>query len=235
MICSGIYRFAEVRTEITSQYPYLHRLCAPYASEGPAELQIRTEAGDILAEGRRSEAGEAPADRLEALAAFRKMAEAMPAFGAFLFHCSAVAVEGKGYLFAAPSGTGKSTHTRLWRELLGERAVMINDDKPLIRVAEDGAARVYGTPWDGKHHLSTNISAPVRGICLLERGAENRILRISREEARAGLLRQCYRPENPESLRRTLELLEKMQTDFFRLWCRPEKAAAELAWRCMGE
>ena len=125
---------------------------------------------------------------LETLAVYRKICDQMPERDTFLFHCSAIAVDGKAYLFTAPSGTGKSTHTRLWREVFGDRAVMINDDKPLLHVASESAQTgkdgtsaqpqvlVYGTPWDGKHRLSTNTVAPVAGICLVERGEEGRHL-----------------------------------------------------------
>ena len=119
---------------------------------------------------------------IETLAVYRKIAEQMPTYDTVLFHSSAVAVDGAAYLFAAKSGTGKSTHARLWRELLGDRAIMINDDKPLLRITDAGAT-VFGTPWNGKHRLGTNGSAPVRAICVLERGVQNNIERIGPKEA----------------------------------------------------
>ena len=105
---------------------------------------------------------------LETLAVYRKIAEKMIDYDTILFHGSVIAVDGIGYLFTAKSGTGKSTHTRLWRELFGERAVMVNDDKPLIKVSENGII-VYGTPWDGKHRLSTNTFVPLKGICFMSK------------------------------------------------------------------
>ena len=66
-------------------------------------------------------------------------------------------------MFTAPSGTGKSTHARLWREAFGERVVMINDDKPLLLVRPEGVT-VYGTPFRGKHGLGGDRSAPLRAI-----------------------------------------------------------------------
>lgn len=115
-----------------------------------------------------------PDSYLETLAVYRKFAENLLAYDTVLFHGSVVAVDGIGYLFTAKSGTGKSTHTRLWREYFGERAVMVNDDKPLLQVTENGVI-VYGTPWDGKHHLSNNISVPLKAICILTRAEENHI------------------------------------------------------------
>ena len=78
-------------------------------------------------------------------------------------------MDGEAYIFTAVSGTGKSTHAMLWREVFGERVRMINDDKPLIRITPEGKAVVYGTPWDGKHHLSKNSAFPLKAICWLTR------------------------------------------------------------------
>ena len=107
---------------------------------------------------------------------FLERAAIQRAFAEFLFdrnillvHGSTVAVDGRAYLFAAKSGTGKSTHTRLWRERFGSRAVMVNDDKPFLRLTETGVL-VYGSPWNGKHGLGNNICVPLKAICILERG-----------------------------------------------------------------
>ena len=172
---------------------------------------------------------------LETLAVYRKICDQMPERDTFLFHCSAIAVDGKAYLFTAPSGTGKSTHARLWREVFGDRAVMINDDKPLLRVTSDSLL-VYGTPWDGKHRLSTNTVAPVAGICLLERGEENCVERIAKEDAFPRLLQQTYRPQSPVELMKTMELLDAVASNvpLCRLRCNMEPEAARVAYDMMS-
>ena len=104
-------------------------------------------------------------------------------FDGMMLHSSAVVMDGYAYLFSAPCGTGKSTHTSLWRKTFGEdRVLMLNDDKPALRL-EDGRWYAYGTPWSGKHGLATNICVPLKGICILERGTENQIRQISAREA----------------------------------------------------
>ena len=110
---------------------------------------------------------------------------------------------------------------------------MVNDDKPLIRVRENGAMIVYGTPWDGKHHLSSNISVPVFGICFLERSEINRIREMSRAEALPMLIRQTYRPLDPAALDRTLMLIDRMRVRMYLLSCNMERSAAELSFRTM--
>ena len=174
-------------------------------------------------------------DYLETLAVYRKIAEQMPAYDTFLFHGSAIAVDGAAYIFTAKSGTGKSTHTRLWRELLGDRALMVNDDKPLIRVNPDGTATVYGTPWDGKHRLSTNTAVPLKALCILERAAQNTIRQITAGEAYPMLLQQAYRPMDSMGLHKTLALIDRLaaSVSLWRLGCNTDLEAAQAAYEAM--
>ncbi|SDM09673.1 hypothetical protein SAMN04487833_1742 [Sarcina sp. DSM 11001] len=78
---------------------------------------------------------------------------------------------------------------------------------PCNKVCEHGAATVYGTPWDGKHHLGHNIAAPVRAICILEKSKEDRIRAITKTEALPMMIRQTYCPADPKALAKTLSLL----------------------------
>lgn len=155
-------------------------------------------------------------------------------YGSMVFHGSVIAVDGQGYLFTAKSGTGKSTHTRLWRELLGEKAVMVNDDKPILHVTDDGVT-AYGTPYNGKHRLGNDISVPLKAICILQRAEENHIEPISKSEAYAMLLQQVYRPQNSKAMRDTLLLIDKMAelVSFYRLGCNMDISAAETAYNGM--
>lgn len=175
-----------------------------------------------------------PDGYLETLAVYRKIAEKMPDYDTILFHGSCVAVDGVGYLFTAKSGTGKSTHTRLWRELLGDRAVMVNDDKPLIRVTDAGAT-VFGTPWDGKHRLSTIIAVPLKALCILERAEQNTIRQITAREAYPMLLQQVYRPADPAALTKTVTLIDCLTENvrLYRLACNMDIAAADLSYKTM--
>ena len=110
----------------------------------------------------------------------------------FLLHSSAVVLNDKAYLFSAPSGTGKSTHTSLWlKEFPG--AEILNDDKPAIRILKDGIY-VYGTPWSGKTDLNLNRKIPLQGIAFLERGEANTIAPMNSMKALENLLNQTVRP-----------------------------------------
>ncbi|MBO4688775.1 MAG: hypothetical protein J5636_09710 [Clostridiales bacterium] len=175
-----------------------------------------------------------PKEYLEQLAVYRHIADEIPKRNVILFHGSVIAVDGEGYLFTAVSGTGKSTHTRLWRKYFGDRAEMINDDKPLIRI-EEGKVLAYGTPWDGKHHLSTNKAVPLKAICFLDRGVENEIHQIDPMEKYPMLLQQIYRPKTAEGLTCTMHLIDLLmkETKFYHLHCNMDIEAAEVAWNGM--
>ena len=148
---------------------------------------------------------------------------------------AAVAVDGRGYLFAAKSGTGKSTHARLWQQLLGDRFTYVNDDKPLIRITPDSAL-VYGTPYDGKHRLSSNVTVPLEAVCLLRRGEQNAIRPIGAGEAFPRLLQQAYNPQDRAALQRTVVLLQALteQVQLYELSCNMDIAAAQVAFEGMG-
>ncbi len=117
----------------------------------------------------------------------RRVAELLLKENVLLVHGSAVALNGEGFLFTAPCGTGKSTHARLWREALG--AVAVNDDKPFLRLTPEGVL-LCGSPWCGKHGIGANLTVPLKGICLLRRGAENTIVPLSPAEALPELIHQ---------------------------------------------
>lgn len=173
---------------------------------------------------------------LETLAIYRQIAEAMIDKNILLFHGSAVAVDGQGYLFTAKSGTGKSTHTRLWREVFGQRAVMVNDDKPLLEVTSEGVI-VHGTPWDGKHHLSNKIAVPLKGLCILKRSEDdtNRIHPITKRDAYPMLVQQSFRSGDPKKLMKSMELIDKIsQIPLYELHCTMEPEAAKAAFAEMS-
>ena len=173
---------------------------------------------------------------LERTAIQRKVAEHLLTRDILLLHGSAVAVDGRGYLFMARCGTGKSTHTRLWRQVFGSRAVMVNDDKPFVELAEDGAI-LHGAPWSGKHGLETNISVPLAGICILNRGAENRVWRIGPEEALPMLLRQGAQPVQVDRLPVFRDLIVRLaaETPLWTMTCNREPEAAEVSYNAMSE
>ena len=173
---------------------------------------------------------------LERAAIQRKFAEYLILHDTLLVHGSTVAVDGKAYLFAARSGTGKSTHTRLWMRVFGSRALMVNDDKPFLEIT-DAAVLAHGSPWSGKHGLDTNVTVPLQGICILRRGSENRIAPLPAEAALPMLLHQSVLPGDRRPADRLDALTEELARHV-RLWqmdCTKDPEAARMAWQAMSE
>ena len=108
---------------------------------------------------------------------------------AVAIHSSVIVAEGRGVLFLGESGTGKSTHTRLWRENI-EGAKLLNDDSPIVRIV-DGNVRVYGSPWSGKTPCYKNEVYPMAGLCRLSQAPHNCITRLSNLMAIGALLPSC--------------------------------------------
>ena len=155
--------------------------------------------------------------------------------GGFMLHSSAVAVDGRAYLFSAPSGTGKSTHTSLWKEVFGERAVIINDDKPALMLTKDKLI-AYGTPWSGKSDLNVNTGVPVQGICVLERSQENFINRLSDGDAIFAVLNQTIRSSDERFMSRLLDYIDSMMkyVPVWRMGCNITHEAAIMAYNAMS-
>lgn len=228
---------------ISAIYETTRRYCQAYLTDGDADFSVTVTPEDIDFERQKSaredEVEGIPVRNfteqyLETLAVYRKIAERMLDYDTMLFHGSAISVDGEGFLFTAKSGTGKSTHTRLWREAFGDRAVMVNDDKPLLRVTEDQVL-VCGTPWDGKHRISTNTCIPLKGICILNRAEDNHIAPVTMADVLPLLLQQSYRPSNSVGMMKLLALLEKVskRTGLYSLGCNMEPEAAQVAYNGM--
>ena len=163
----------------------------------------------------------------------RRVAEHLLSRDVLLMHGSTVAVDGRAYLFTAACGTGKSTHTRLWREVFRDRAVMVNDDKPFLKLTGEGVI-ACGAPWTGKHGIGTNIRVTLGGICILRRGPENVIRPALREAVEDFLLHQIFRCEGREAL--TKELADRLLSSvpLWEMECTKAPQAAEVAYGAMS-
>lgn len=228
---------------VTGLFESTRDYCRKYLAEGEADFFVTVTGEDLLfeQEALRQEALEEGIrvrvftdPFLERTAIQRKTAEFLFDWDVLMLHGSTVAVDGKAYLFTARCGTGKSTHTRLWRQLFGERSVMVNDDKPFLKITEKGVF-ACGSPWSGKHGLDTNITVPLQGICILDRGKENRIEKIRPEEALPVLLHQSYCPLAPEKRTRFELLLQRLaqKTPLWHMQCNKDLTAAEISYQAM--
>ena len=180
--------------------------------------------------------GENPSEEIVAyMEAARLMYKELLRFNGLYLHASAVALDGKAYLFSGPCGMGKSTHTGLWQQVFGEEAKVFNDDKPALRRLEE-RWYAYGTPWCGKDGININMKVPLAGICFLKQADENRIRRLSNPEALTRLLTQTLRKRlNAEELNLMLSHADKLirEIPIFELENRPEPEAARLSYETM--
>lgn len=157
-------------------------------------------------------------------------------FGGMMLHSSAVALNGKAYLFSADPGTGKSTHTSLWRRVFGDENVrMLNDDKPALRY-ENGIWYAYGTPWSGKTPLNLNLRYPLGGIAFLERGEVNHIERYTDSDLVYRFLNQTSRPTQPERRAKLLSHISSIiqEVPVWKLQCNMDPEAAIVAYEAMS-
>ena len=214
-----------------------------YLTEGPADHHVSLTHDDLALEQHLLdvEADEEGLKRrkfsdpfLERSVFQRRIADLLVSRDVLMLHGSTVAVDGEAYLFTAPCGTGKSTHTRSWMTVFGDRAVMVNDDKPFIHVTSSGAV-AYGSPWNGKHGLSTNVRVPLKGICLLHRGSENEIHRADPSRIRDLLLHQVHMPDDPVLAQRVIFLADELLKNvaLWEMYCNKELDAARVAHAAM--
>lgn len=230
---SGVYLIAGKTVKITSIYNDVHAMCEDYKTYGDYDFAVEIGEGDIIFE--REHADGVYADGyLETLAVYRKIGELIADLNRIIFHGSAISVDNQCYIFTAKSGTGKSTHTRLWREKFGDRAVMVNDDKPILEIKGDEII-VHGTPYNGKHRLSTNTSVPLKAICIINRGDENTIQNADKNDAFVKLITQTYRTNNPKTAAKVIALLDKIvkTVPIYQLYCNMEKSAVDVAYNAM--
>ena len=233
MEVAGLVTYVQPMFSSTREY------CRSYLTDGKPEFTVEVTGEDLM---RQQTILDEEADReglrrrkftdpfLERTVLQEKIAEKLLERNTLLLHGSTVAVDGQAYLFTAPCGTGKSTHTRLWREQFGDRAVMVNDDKVFLQLRQNEVL-AYGSPWTGKHGIGANITAPLKGICFLQRGTENQIQKASPEKWLAELIHQCFLPETHYACL-VNQLAQKVP--LWEMSCTKEPQAALIAYEAMS-
>ncbi len=229
-----MYKIAGLYVDYEPQYPRLSRQSEIYKCEDENKkenIKIRFPQGYL--EERQTENPHLSVEDCEYIWVGSEFYEVLPEFDAFLLHSSAVVYNNRAFLFSAPSGTGKSTHTQLWLKQF-DGAYILNDDKPAIK-CENGEFYVYGTPFSGKTDLNVNARVPLQGICMLQRGEENHIEKMPMEEALFNILSQTCRPVDEDRMDKLLNILDKMvkAVPIYRLTCNMNPEAAEVSYNGM--
>lgn len=231
-----VYNIAGLNAEYNCIFPLLKSRSEKYLAPDGTKADFSIAVDEAYFKRQREKYPDVSDENHEYMGMGTAFYKKMLAFDGVMLHASAVAVDGYAYLFSAPSGTGKSTHTAFWQELLGkDRAVIINDDKPAIRKV-DGEYYAFGTPFSGKHDISVNRGYPVKGICFIRRGELNRIRHIDISAAIAPFFYQTIRPseeENMELLCANVDGILK-NISFYELECLPNVDAARLSYKIMS-
>lgn len=219
---------------IDNRYPYLTNLCADYLTDEPPLFTVRADDDEIREESRVS--GIRDPGCLESTVVYRAIARKLPYYDALVFHGAVLAAEGGAYAFTAKSGTGKTTHLRLWLSEFGDKVHILNGDKPILRFI-DGTLYAAGTPWRGKENYGRREMLPLRAITFLSRGEENRMTAATPSDMLFSFFGQIFLPEEQEATERTLALSERIltETKLFRLFCNMDPEAAHVARRALED
>lgn len=244
-----LIRLAGVVIQIEHRYPYVYDLCKEFEVSGDEirpDFSVCTTENGIQKEFKAYEQiykrsldfedwkGLCESDRL-----ITKICSKMPFYNAFMMHAAAVAVDGIAYLFTAPSGTGKTTHMLLWKKHFGDRAVIVNGDKLLLRFVDE-KVYVCSTPWKGKENfgLGPGAMVPVAGICMIEQNPENQIQFMPLDKVAVYLLqhKQMFIPrDSEENFEQFWTLFSQLlsTTNFYLLRCNREADASRLSYLTM--
>ena len=237
-------KIANINIGIESLFEEVFNLCKDYLSDEEPSFFVKTKKEDIDYEREKSKR-EAEYEKrpyydfadsyLETLSVYRKIATDIIQFDAFLMHGAVIGKEGNAYMFTAPSGVGKTTHTNFWLKAFPD-AFMINGDKPILRFEKE---KVFacGTPWAGKEGLNKNISLPLKSICVLARGEKNEIIPVDFNNIYPILIGQTFRPITAEGIKKTMHLIKQLSksTQFYLLKCNLEPNAANVAYEGMNK
>lgn len=236
------YRIADLYLDIRCLharcYDHLQEFCVDEPPHIDAVIEM-TEA-DIVRERtaalKEGSTGNYSAAYFEFLAVCRRLSAVLLMHDGFLMHGAVIEYEGRGYLFTAKSGTGKTTHILLWKKLFGEdKVTVVNGDKPFLRLV-DGRFYAYGTPWCGKERYMTNTRVPLAAVCFVERSVNNHITQISAEQALPRLFSQVMITDSAD-LARQLELIDALlaAVPTHLLHCNTDPLAARVAYEGMRE
>lgn len=157
-------------------------------------------------------------------------------YDTLMVHASVIRHNEGGYMFLGRSGTGKSTHSRLWLQNIDDTE-LLNDDNPVIRLI-DGKAFVFGTPWSGKTHCYKNESVPLKAVVRLSQAPYNKIVRNIPLQAYASLMPACscmrWDRTSTDALHKTVEKVIS-EVACWHLECLPDADAAYTCHKAVTE
>ena len=207
---SFIVNFAELYIKIHTHYDYMENYCKDYIVQSDTyDFEVYPDEHYLSIMNNDPNFSDA---YCESISLYEEIAKKLPYYNAFVFHGASITYKDKGLLFTAPSGTGKTTHIKLWRQYFKSDVDIINGDKPIIRIFDD-CIKIYGTPFCGKEGWHKNRSANLHSLCIVRRGLTNTIKNIEASDAMIPLYNQMYfSKDDKESALLSMTLFDKLLT-----------------------
>ena len=232
-----VIRFADVNIGITHRYRRVRRMCENYIVDAVPEFTVNVTDEEIRADQERYAKQDHRKPRLfgrryyEATSVYRKICLQLMDYDAFLLHAAVVAVDGKGYAFLAKSGIGKTTHAKYWLQYFGDRAYMVNGDKPIVRI-RGNEVFAYGTPVCGKENENINVGVPLKAIFFLERGQGTTVTEMPGEMIPERIASQLLITKDGKQRARVFELADRVMNlvPMYRLSCDMNPDTARIVW-----
>lgn len=228
-------KIADLTLLLKLRYPHTARQCKDYICPKQENCDLELFASDEQVKSVFSSMKEnANLGAAESLCIYRALCKALPSYNSIMFHSSVLAFDNEGYGFFGLSGAGKSTHTKLWLDLLGDKVRVVNGDKPIFKV-ENEKIFAYGTPWCGKEGLQSNMRVPLKALCKITKAKENKIIRLEGRSAAESLISQVILPDDEKSMAKTLEILNSISKSvkIYELFCNISEDAARLSFETM--
>ncbi len=229
-------KIAGLSIGIDNKYSFIEKLARDYLTDEPELFTVEALENEIRREGEQTPGQSYPDGYLESVVVYRKIAERLPDFDAFVFHGAVLNMGGVAYAFTARSGVGKTTHTKLWHTAFADKVHYLNGDKPIIRFI-DGIPYACGTPWKGKEGYGVNEIAPLGGIAFLKRGEKNEAYEVGEDRIVTFLMGQIYIPKRADGAVKVMRLANRLvgAVRLVELKCNMDVEAAHVSYAAMSK
>lgn len=228
------YCIAGITFEMIPHYEKLRKQAIPYLVNNDEKPAFLVEIPEDILNDLKMDTPYLSKEDLEYMYAGMRFYYKIIKYKGIMLHSSAVVKDGYAYLFSAPSGTGKSTHTSKWVKSFDD-AYILNDDKPAIFLRDKAYAS--GTPFSGKVDLSVNNTVPIKAICFIERSNENTIKKIESKEAIGLILDQTARIPLLKTTDKVLKIIEELveKVKIYKMGCTLSDDVALFAYNAMSK
>ena len=228
------YKFCNLIVEMDARYEPLCAQAVPYLYEGPNDADVVIPLLNKTIEKYQALYPHLSIGECEYVIYGAYFYKELIKFGGILLHSSCVVKDGLAYLFSAPSGTGKSTHTSLWLKYFDD-AKILNDDKPAL-IIKDNTLYACGTPFSGKTDQNINEIYKVKGVAFLQRSETNWINKMDDKKAIYSLLNQTIRPNIEDVMDKAIAIIDKIVSisNIYEFGCNISLDAVKVSYEAMS-